>query len=634
MARRAMMLIGLFTIVVMMIGGPLFAAEEPIVLDDLQSSFGVTPHLEILQKNGAIDSFVPYHVSTLSILKDGMQWTRFHVDNPHATARTMILTNEFQVDDIVIVPAEFVRAPLLFGNRHIDQCFVPSLYPSLKIDIPPGITTYYMGYNLHHKLGLVSVVLTTERQYLADIDRQTIELMTVLGIYLGVFIYTMIQLVGIRTRLQITALGNSVALFFFLVPLRGIPSFFQLKLAPYLYDIWFPSLAVAIASFSLFVIDFLSVEKKNNPIHYNVLTALTLFYGALALFYFANPAIITVIFVMTGPMAGAFYIYLTIVSFRRDPVLNLLFICSFFPIILLLSIAGVVILTNSPYSLNRLEYLFFAGANSSIWVGLGIGVRLQRENRRATESEHAIGLGRSVQDLLLPANIEGSFANFSYRFCYEPHHNSMSGDWINLWERKDGEVCLVIGDVTGKGPQAAIAVATIASAIDRAKRDSIALEGVIKEINATLYSLFDGRVNTTLSAISIAPNGSATIYNSGGVGWFLLRPGLSKHFGGFGNWLGGDSNVVIPKLEWVLAPSDVLVAVTDGICEGNRAIKSLLTKLEKLGEAEAAPSIQDYSDAILAMPLRLADDRALVLIMGNGAQVTTRQLIQSENKAQ
>ena len=107
-------------------------------------------------------------------------------------------------------------------------------------------------------------------------------------------------------------------------------------------------------------------------------------------------------------------------------------------------------------------------------------------------------LGQAVQELLLPENRDGRFGDKDYRFYFEPAEN-MAVDWLTNWNFKEKELRLFIGDVTGKGPQAALAVSAIASVIEECKEREFSMDESIQAIHQRLFKLFKGKVGTLMN---------------------------------------------------------------------------------------------------------------------------------------
>ena len=184
-------------------------------------------------------------------------------------------------------------------------------------------------------------------------------------------------------------------------------------------------------------------------------------------------------------------------------------------------------------------------------------------------------LASSVQELLLPKKREGTFCQFDFSTKYD-QYGKMAGDWMNFWDYSIVEKRLIFGDVIGKGPRAALAVASIAAFIESSKNAGDSMDECITRINTGLFQLFDGQLTTTFSGIVMFEDGHVEVYNCGGVGWTQIKSEGYKYFTMRSSVLGMDTPLRIGH-EMINAESgDVLFAFTDGVLEGNKAVSRMI----------------------------------------------------------
>jgi serine phosphatase RsbU (regulator of sigma subunit) len=256
---------------------------------------------------------------------------------------------------------------------------------------------------------------------------------------------------------------------------------------------------------------------------------------------------------------------------------------------------------------------------TSIETGITVSSRTLAE-ARVKMFEERLALASTVQKLLLPTRLSGQEKSYGYRFMYEPAEQ-MSGDWINVWEEPDGSWRhLVLGDVVGKGPQAALAVAAIASFLASARQRGLGLEAGLAGLHEHLKNLFSDRIYTTLAAVSIESTGRAILYNAGALGW-IGGEGHDLHFYPMrSSPIGIGSEARIARMETRVSPQTMLTSFTDGCLEGSRAVKRLLKTLTVMRQEGEAASSDQIMQTILDIGSEevLPDDRTILLIIGEG----------------
>jgi serine phosphatase RsbU (regulator of sigma subunit) len=233
---------------------------------------------------------------------------------------------------------------------------------------------------------------------------------------------------------------------------------------------------------------------------------------------------------------------------------------------------------------------------------------------RKGQLAESMAIGRTVQDFLLPANGVSKDDHLTYLFRYSPHGGGMSGDWLKHWRTDDGAAHFLIGDVTGKGPQAALTVAMVMSVVSESILTQEDAGACMRGINRHLHRMFHGKIVTAAAAASVYPDGRALIYNAAALGWCVWNEGRFRHHLGRSSMLGLHPEIELAQTWLTLRNGDHLMALTDGVASHPRSLRRLLRRLadelmrhsglEALGEAAME---HENSSAI-------DDDRALVAI--------------------
>jgi|GEM_PF-1719720 len=233
--------------------------------------------------------------------------------------------------------------------------------------------------------------------------------------------------------------------------------------------------------------------------------------------------------------------------------------------------------------------------------------------------EDRLELARSVQNMLLPATRKSAAGNLEYQFYFESAQ-TMAGDWYYVWSTADGETRLFVGDVTGKGPQAALAVATIISALARHADANDSVEDTINGLNRHLFKLFAGRVMSTMSVMVIEASpgsGKITLFNCGTPGWITTAgrgPSRSKarYLPLVSQQIGTQETVRLGRAQISLEPGEFIATFTDGCIDGSRATKKCLDKLGEYAPADAEFIYKVMVDA--GKETVQSDDRTALII--------------------
>ena len=239
--------------------------------------------------------------------------------------------------------------------------------------------------------------------------------------------------------------------------------------------------------------------------------------------------------------------------------------------------------------------------------------RLEEENKKVA-LQQSLALGKVVQDLLLPAKLHGQFDRYYFEMKYTPSQ-VMGGDWIYVWDVGKEERRIIIGDVMGKGPSAAIPVAVIIGVIKGAQLENLSLTDTISRINKRLIDLFGGQITSTMAVAILKNDGNVTFYNAGSPGWYIYGKEIEARFIPLrSNPLGLTSDLVPSKTTIKIEQPLVCFTFTDGYMEGSRAARKLLTKLNKKGLFDDGSQV--LHDILMDSGIghRLEDDRSMLAI--------------------
>jgi serine phosphatase RsbU (regulator of sigma subunit) len=237
-------------------------------------------------------------------------------------------------------------------------------------------------------------------------------------------------------------------------------------------------------------------------------------------------------------------------------------------------------------------------------------------------------IARTLQESLLPAELPDlPGIEVAARFRPTGEGNEMGGDFYDLFATGDRGWAVVVGDVCGKGPDAAAVTAlaryTLRAAAMRDRLPSRVLQ-VLNE--ALLRQRADRRFCTVAYAYLESLNGHARVgFASGGhpLPLLLRRDGVVETVGAPGTLLGVVSDPTFVDRSLELGRGDTLLFFTDGVIEdrGHGALEEdrlalLLGECAGAGADAIASRVEDEAiraqggnprDDIAVLVLRMAD---------------------------
>jgi len=187
----------------------------------------------------------------------------------------------------------------------------------------------------------------------------------------------------------------------------------------------------------------------------------------------------------------------------------------------------------------------------------------KEEERLASEFEAA----RSVQSLLIPA-VPAATPGFALEHVYLPA-SEVGGDFFQALPASDGSLLIVVGDVSGKGLQAAMTVSAIVGALRDAPERQPAQ--VLAHLNRVLCGQIGGFV--TCSATLITEDGTMTIANAGHLPPYRNGEELAAQSG---LPLGIIAEADYQETQFELVPADRLTFISDGVVEARNHQGELL----------------------------------------------------------
>ena len=222
--------------------------------------------------------------------------------------------------------------------------------------------------------------------------------------------------------------------------------------------------------------------------------------------------------------------------------------------------------------------------------------RIHAERRRVAQT-----LQQSLLPPVLPV-VEG--IGFAAEYVPAGDDADVGGDFYDVVPLPDGRWLVVVGDVSGKGVQAAAVTGLVRDVIRVLVADGKPLPEVLARLNETLVERGGGRY-CTLALAAVAPGEDrrldVALHLAGHDQPVLLHGGGGAGFVGTGGTaLGLLDSISTPTAEVPLDPGDALVFYTDGVTERRRGRELFGT--DRLRDA-AAP-LAGYSADVVAARLR------------------------------
>ncbi|CAA9521411.1 MAG: Serine phosphatase RsbU, regulator of sigma subunit [uncultured Solirubrobacteraceae bacterium] len=267
----------------------------------------------------------------------------------------------------------------------------------------------------------------------------------------------------------------------------------------------------------------------------------------------------------------------------------------------------------------------FSGDDVALAESLASRAALAVENARlyAERSHIAQTLQRS---LLPPALPEIAGLELAARYRAAGSQNQVGGDFYDAFRAADGVWTLLIGDVSGKGPEAAALTSLTRHTLRAATLRDMNPRENLKLLNEALFSQpdADGRFCTVLYAqVRPRAEGGAdiTLATGGHLPPILLRAGgRVERVQLRGSLVGGLRTPEFGEREITLEPGDLLLLFTDGVTEirgddpdlGERALAEVLAQMRGASADEIVAAVQHKAVDLQAGEPR--DDIALLAV--------------------
>lgn len=139
-------------------------------------------------------------------------------------------------------------------------------------------------------------------------------------------------------------------------------------------------------------------------------------------------------------------------------------------------------------------------------------------SRRQSALEQELKNARELQQVLVPEMLP-ALPGFALTSSYRPAHE-VGGDFFQILPLEDGSALVVLGDVSGKGLRAAMAVSLIVGAMRMIVDYSTSPSAILSALNRRLHGRLQGGFATAI-AMRIRSDGSCVVASAGHLPPFL-----------------------------------------------------------------------------------------------------------------
>ncbi|MDP1570281.1 MAG: SpoIIE family protein phosphatase [Vicinamibacterales bacterium] len=217
--------------------------------------------------------------------------------------------------------------------------------------------------------------------------------------------------------------------------------------------------------------------------------------------------------------------------------------------------------------------------------------RLYRETLEKARIEHELNIAAEIQQALLPpGRHDGAFYQ---AIGASLPSRSIGGDFYDVTEIDDGSIEVVVGDVSGKGPAAALLTAKIQGLLAAYVGDAPPAE-TLHRVNQSLLRRAIGARYATMFLATITAAGELTYCNAGHNPPVVYGGGTVRRLTSGGMPVGFFKDAPYTDARVQLSPGDVVVIYSDGVTE------ALNTEEEEFGEERLVALLEAHPDASAA----------------------------------
>ncbi len=271
--------------------------------------------------------------------------------------------------------------------------------------------------------------------------------------------------------------------------------------------------------------------------------------------------------------------------------------------------AALTVLREQPYAAADVAYVLDLVRRAAL--------ALDNASRYAFERQMAETLQRSLLPHEMPTSALLSSAS---RYLAGASGTQIGGDWFDLMETGDGSLVLVVGDVMGRGVQAAAVMGQLRATVRAYAFEGHGPAAILQRVDRVVQAITDlhfttcvvGRLEPRSRALRLASAGHLPplVVEADGQARFLeLDPGLPLGVGG----------ATYREQGLVLEPGSLLLLYTDGLVEDRESpIEEGMEQLRLSAAGAPVRSPEELCDRVLKALARDGDhddDTALLALL-------------------
>ncbi len=193
--------------------------------------------------------------------------------------------------------------------------------------------------------------------------------------------------------------------------------------------------------------------------------------------------------------------------------------------------------------------------------------QLSQENARLFAEQRTVA--QTLQHSMLPDALPAAEGvQFAVRYLPGAEALEVGGDWYDVMPLDDGRMCFVVGDVSGRGLEAATVMASLRYAIRAFASQGDDPASIVEKAGRLVSVGRDGRYATVLCALLDPRTGEVTFANAGHPDPLLVSGGQTETvLTPTGVPLGVRTDTSYTAVTIALRPGATLLVFTDGLVE-------------------------------------------------------------------
>ena len=218
---------------------------------------------------------------------------------------------------------------------------------------------------------------------------------------------------------------------------------------------------------------------------------------------------------------------------------------------------------------------------------------IERLNREKLEAKVQLDIARKIQYGLVPEKT--TLHGVGFRACAMTRPaREVSGDFYDLFQRDEQSICIVMGDVSGKGTIAAIFMAMTKTMIREKLMAGLSPAEALNQVNDELCGQNpEGMFTTVFAAVLNPQSGELRYANAGHTRPVLLGKPPSFLNPDPGIALGLFKDADLKNHELCLGPSEGILLYTDGVTEAVNPRRQFFGEQRLLNTAEDVSASAD-----------------------------------------